>query len=145
MRDIDLSKLESALLESIKQKNTMTESEFMHFIPLFSEGANKQSLKELGDEWATRVSLYDPVNIINSEGKIVRTIPPTLNTIKGLSDIDPKGVLLSAFSKELSIENPVHSHVQEVGELIIRGIKKANDIPDTEDTSEVDASKANWS
>lgn len=146
MNNLDLEQMEEALNSSIKQKNTLTQNEFQHFAPLFSEGGEREQLDRLGDEWAMRVSLYDEVNVIDNSGKVVATLPPALGRINSLSEIDPNGMLLTALEHEMSIDNPIHSRIKEVGDLFIKGIKKVNNLTDEQqDTDSVNIEGAEWS
>lgn len=148
MNNLDLTKMEEALDSSIKQKNTLTQHEFQHFEPLFRGGADSSTLERLGDEWAMRVSLYDEVRIVDDNGKVINKLSPALQHVNSLNTIDPNGALVNALVHELTIDNPIHSQLKQVGDIFVQGIKKVNNIEDSDtdnnNSNLIDSSKVDW-
>ncbi len=100
---MDENVLVNKLEEMFAAKNKVPLNEFIKFKPLFTYDDSKtpeevmanmtpaqiENLTILGDEWAHRVSLYSPVEIIDtSTGKTLITLPPRLTRITPLNEID---------------------------------------------------------
>jgi hypothetical protein len=91
------------LEEETRKRNTMSVDEFRQFEPLFHRNAMEtlgvDNYRELCSEYASRISIYHPVHIIDHNGNEIKTLPAIFHQTNAISDIGIGGnQLVDAFT-----------------------------------------------
>lgn len=131
MKNTDIAEqLSSALQESIDKKNTFTVSEFKKFKPLFLQSAldNPMEYSELSGEWASRVSLYHPVTIVNPTTKeVVLKLSPMFTKVDTMNTAEGSDAVVNRFAHALGIDHPLRNDKEAAMSSMCNMLEQAQD------------------
>lgn len=116
----DGKKLLEQLDKNVQERNTLTQSEFMEYQPLFLISSLKEEdaddLKNLATRWQAEVSLFHPVTIVedNDLSKVLFVLPPMFTTIDQLNRAtDRADEVISMFDNAMRSNHPLRTDVEK--------------------------------
>jgi len=91
-----LKSMEKVLDQAIKVRNTISESEFIRFKPLFTKNELSQAQQlDLCKEYQSKVSLFHPVEIVNTLGEVLLRLPAMFNEVNSINNSKAKDPVLA--------------------------------------------------
>jgi hypothetical protein len=116
-----LKKMLDRVTNSIRQRHQMSVSEFSKFLPLFrKDGVSRlgqDNYDILSQEYTTRVSAMEKLEIVDDSGNVILTLPPILLSCPVFNKIDP--LVLDKFYVLSSREGNILSSDPERGSLMM--------------------------
>jgi len=135
LKQIDEDKIPTMLraIEGfVQSRNTMTESEFAHFAPLFQRNREKpldpKTHQNLERELGNRTSPFDPIRIVSDVGdeegnhEIILVLPPRANALRPLnvaSDVDTAAVV-DTFTNKTGDINPLSLDAERATDALMQ-------------------------
>lgn len=116
-----IQELATALEGVVAQKNTLTVQEFKEFHPLFksSSNSNDESYKELCSKWGFRVSLFDPITIVDPvhANAVVKVLPPMYNKVERMANETHPELIINKFAHAVATSHPLRTDEEESLEI----------------------------
>lgn len=111
--------LTKALQQAIEHKNTMTVTEFKQFHPLFKEGADSNNIEyqKLCNDWMRRVSMFDPIKIVDHKNNVVAELPPQFNTVETITQTSRPDEVIGRFTKAVAEHHPLRTDEEEATDI----------------------------
>lgn len=134
--NIDVDMLDKELSGLLAEKNTITEDEFIVFLPLYNKelGAKltPEQKKKLVTTFHTRFSIFETITIVNSAGDVVVKLPAVVNKVSTINmpgTDTAHGTPLDAFVNvsTLNIGHPaqIAQNISRVGNVVMEMAKHA--------------------
>ena len=125
------TKLMSELDQRSEESNTLGLDKFMEFHPLFLlDGKDMVSENEyynLANKWFDQIDLYAKVQILNSKGEVLFTLPPMFTRTNEINKVTDKAdQVITRFDKALVANNPLRTDIEESHAILSLCIQKAN-------------------
>lgn len=134
MSAAELNAMEAKFEQATAQRNTLKESEFVKFLPLFR--ANKLSperLHDLMEDYKERVSLFHPIQVISDSvddhGKstMIIQLPPMFGQVDAINTLPDSDSLVNAFVNAISEDNPLSTRPERMTMAIQQRLQLAID------------------
>ena len=125
------TKLAAALETFNVDRNTILDTEFEAFLPLFQEdkaGISSARYAALCEEYRSRISLHSPVRIVNNRDELLFRLPPAFSTVQALDAVFPDaGQLIAYFAKACQDNHALRDDKERSGALLTIAFAKANE------------------
>ena len=116
-----IKELAVALEGAVIKKNTLTVQEFKEFHPLFKSNTdtNTPEYQELCSRWSFRVSLFDPIHIVDPThgNAIVKDLPPMYNKVDRMANETHPEIVVNKFSHAVATAHPLRTDEEESLEI----------------------------
>ena len=126
----EITELAAALQRTLISKNTLTVNEFKKYHSLYKASTDKttDAYKALCSEFADRISIYDPLTVVDPATKTPVIVLPSIFTRVDTITLTPNPIgVINKFDHSTQANNPLRTDNEESLDLFKQTIRFAQD------------------